>query len=55
MGNQTSQPDESSKKENASDSRTPEDKKLDRLADKAAERAERTEQRYDSEHDIFTK
>jgi hypothetical protein len=37
------------------DSRTTEEKELDRVADEAATRAEKREQRYDSEHDIFTK
>jgi hypothetical protein len=37
------------------DSKTGEDKALDRLADRAAEKAGKTEKRYDSEHDIFTK
>jgi hypothetical protein len=39
----------------SSDSRTAKEKELDQLADEAAERAEKTEQRYDAEHDIFTK
>jgi hypothetical protein len=30
-------------------------KRLDRLADEAARRAAEREQRYDQEHDIFTK
>jgi hypothetical protein len=37
------------------ESETTEDKKLDRIADDAAKRAEKTEQRYDEGHDIFTK
>jgi hypothetical protein len=36
-------------------SETSEDKKLDHIADEAAERAGKTEQRYDENHDIFTK
>jgi hypothetical protein len=28
---------------------------LDRIANEVAQRAERTEQRYDQDHDIFTK
>jgi hypothetical protein len=36
-------------------SKTGEDKKLDRLAEQAAEKAEKTEKRYDQNHDIFTK
>lgn len=31
-----------------------EERFLDRIADKAAKRAEETEKRYDSEHGIFT-
>jgi len=37
------------------DSRTIEEKELDRVADEAAKRAEKREQQYDSEHNIFTK
>jgi len=36
-------------------SKTGEDNKLDRGAEKAAERAGKTEKRYEREHDIFTK
>jgi hypothetical protein len=36
-------------------SKTGEDNKLDRAAEKAAERATKTEKRYDQGHDIFTK
>jgi hypothetical protein len=32
-----------------------EEKGLDRAAEESAEKAEKTEQRYDSEHDIFTR
>jgi hypothetical protein len=34
---------------------TSKETKLDRLASQAASRAAKTEQRYDQEHDIFTK
>jgi hypothetical protein len=34
---------------------TGQDKKLDRLADEAANKAAKTEKRYDKAHDIFTK
>jgi hypothetical protein len=34
---------------------TDEDTKIDRLADRAAEKAGKAEKSYDSEHDIFTK
>jgi hypothetical protein len=55
MHNETDQPDESRQQENPSHSRPAEQKKLDRLANEAAERAERREQRFDRDHDIFTK
>jgi hypothetical protein len=55
MHRETDQSDESRQQENPSDSRTVEQKKLDRLAKEAAEKAERTEQRFDRDHDIFTK
>lgn len=31
------------------------EKRIDRIAEKAAEKASKTEQRYDKEHDIFSK
>jgi hypothetical protein len=40
------------------DVHTPEtggDKEIDRIADRAAEKAGKTERSYDSEHEIFTK
>jgi hypothetical protein len=36
-------------------SKTGEDKNLDRTAERAAEKAGKTEKRYDQDHDIFTK
>jgi hypothetical protein len=36
-------------------SRTDEEKKIDRIAERAAERAGNTEKRYDQNNDIFTK
>ncbi len=36
-------------------SKTAADKRLDRAAEEAAERAGRTEQHYDRDHSIFTK
>jgi hypothetical protein len=36
-------------------SKTGEDKKIDRTAEQAAEKAGKTEKRYDQDHDIFTK
>jgi hypothetical protein len=55
MHSETYQSNESRQQENPNDSRTVEQKKLDRLANEAAERAERTEQRFDRDHDIFIK
>jgi hypothetical protein len=54
MRSETSQPDGSRQQDNSSGSRTVEQKKLDRLADEAAEQAEKAEQRYDQDHNIFT-
>jgi hypothetical protein len=34
---------------------TDEEKRIDRIADRAAAKAGKTEKSYDSEHDIFTK
>jgi hypothetical protein len=34
---------------------TGEDKEIDRIADRAAEKAGKTEKHYDRDHDIFTK
>jgi hypothetical protein len=36
-------------------SKTGEDKKIDRVAEQAAEKAGKTEKRYDQDRDIFTK
>jgi len=36
-------------------SETVAERRLERAAEESAEKAEKTEQRYDSEHDIFTK
>jgi hypothetical protein len=36
-------------------SKTGQDDRIDRTAEKAAEKAGKTEKRYDQEHDIFTK
>jgi hypothetical protein len=36
-------------------SETTNEETLDRIADEVAQRAARTEQRYDQDHDIFTK
>jgi hypothetical protein len=36
-------------------SKTGQDKKIDRSAEQAAEKANKSEKRYDQDHDIFTK
>jgi hypothetical protein len=41
--------------EDFSTSKTGEDKKIDRAAEQAAEKAGKTEKRYDQNNDIFTK
>lgn len=55
MSSETNQPKPMKQEDASNDSRTIEEKELDRIADEAAQRAEKREQRYDSEHDIFTK
>jgi hypothetical protein len=55
MPNPVGNPKTPSRKDPAKGSEVTEDKKLDRIADDAAERAGKTEQRYDEDHDIFTK
>jgi hypothetical protein len=35
--------------------KTGQDEKIDRIAEQAAEKASKTEKRYDQDHDIFTK
>jgi len=44
-----------SNKEEFHTSKTGEDKKIDRIAERAAEKAGKTENLYDQDHDIFTK
>jgi hypothetical protein len=55
MHSESDQSDESRKEEIPIDSRIMEQRKLDRLAQELAERAGKSEQRYDRDHDIFTK
>jgi hypothetical protein len=55
MPSETNHPEPTKQQDGSNDSRTIEDKELDRIADEAAKRAEKREQQYDSEHDIFTK
>ena len=44
-----------SQQDDSNPSETTNEKQLDRIADELAERAERTEQRYDQDNGIFTK
>ena len=53
MNSRTDNPPRQNDDFNASE--TTNEKELDRIADEVAQRGERTEQRYDQDHDIFTK
>jgi hypothetical protein len=55
MHSKTDRSKESRQQENLVDPGTVEQGELDRMAQEAAELAERTEQHYDRDHDIFTK
>jgi hypothetical protein len=55
MRRQTDKRNVSRQQDRVPDSRTAEEKELDRVADEAAERAGKEEQRYDEGHSIFTK
>jgi hypothetical protein len=55
VDSETNQPDGSRQKDNSSESKAVEQKRRDYLAGKTAERAEKTEQRYDQDHNISTK
>jgi hypothetical protein len=55
MRRQADNPNVSRQQDHVPRSRTVEEKELDRIADEAAERAGKEEQRYDEEHSIFTK
>jgi hypothetical protein len=55
MSSQPGNPDGSKQKEDPRDPKSAEEKELDSMADEAAERAGKEEQRYDKEHNIFTK
>jgi hypothetical protein len=46
---------EATKLEDATVSDTTAEKRIDRVAEKAAERSAKTEQRYDENHSIFSK
>lgn len=54
MPNQTSTEKPQSLEE-SHDAKTGQDKQMDRTAEQAAEKAGKTEKRYDQNHDIFTK
>lgn len=55
MSNETDRSDKPNPQDNSADARKAVQEKLDRIADKAAKRGEKREQRYDGEHGIFTK
>lgn len=55
MPNEKVVPETPGQKNQSSSSKPPQDKKLDREAGDAATQAEKTEQRYDKDHDIFRK
>lgn len=55
MPNPRSQWDERQPEDEAPLGRTKDQEELDRIAEELAERASRTERRYDSEHGIFSK
>jgi hypothetical protein len=56
MSSQPGKPDGSKQKEALRDPRSTKEKVVDSIADEAAERAGKEEQRYDEQHDnIFTK
>ena len=46
---------ETTKTEDETISDAPAEKSIERVADKAAEKSTKTEQRYDSDHNIFSK
>jgi hypothetical protein len=55
MPNKTDSPDTQKLQEDSADAQKAVQEKLDRIADKAAKRGEKREQRYDEEHGIFTR
>jgi hypothetical protein len=55
MPSQTNNQDTPRQQDDSSASKTAKGKRLNRLADEAAKRAGKREQRYDQEHNIFTK
>jgi hypothetical protein len=55
MPSQTNNQDTPRQQDDSSASKTAKEKRLNRHADEAAKRAGKREQRYDQEHNIFTK
>lgn len=55
MPSQANGPDTPGQQENVSTPATAKETKIGRLADEAASRAVKRQQRYDREHNIFTK
>jgi hypothetical protein len=55
MPTQTGSPDTPREQDNHSASETTRETNLDRIANQAASRAGKRQQRYDQEHNIFTK
>jgi hypothetical protein len=55
MSIKTDRSDTSKLQPNSTDAQKAVQEKLDRIADKAAKRGEKREQRYDEEHGIFTR
>ncbi len=55
MSNTTDRSDEPNLQETSNDAKKAVQEKLDLIADKAAKRGEKRQQRFDEEHGIFTK
>jgi len=55
MSSQTNSPNIPSQQDDSNPTTLEEEKKLDRIANDVASRAAKRQQRYDQEHDIFTK
>jgi hypothetical protein len=54
MPSQTNSPATPKEQDNSSASKTAKETKVDRIANEAARRAVKRQQRYDQEHNIFT-
>lgn len=55
MNNKDDRSDTSDMKDTSTESQEVMEERLNRIADKAAKRARLREERYDAEHDLFTK